>query len=578
MTRNARGCNRRCLLHQISNDPRPSRPSRSLATEAAAGGGGPAGAGRPRRFAVRWSALAWGGALLLIGIGLFILYLRQSRLAPFNADGASNELQAWAMLHGNPLLKGWWTTDVSWYTTELPEYMVLELFRGLRPDVVHVGGALTFTLVVLLGALLARGQARGAAGVFRAVLAGGIIFAPTIAGGTAVFLQEPDHTGTVVPILVLLLIMDRAAERWWVPAVACVLLAWTQVGDQLTLVAATLPVGAVAVARMIRLAMRHRPRAEFRFDALLLGAAAASAGLAEAAHAAIRALGGFALQPLPPLFAPLSQVPANVRTLGQALLLLFGANFPGKGRGGLDFVAHLHLIGLALAVAGLAVGIATFFFSRTDRVSQIVVAATLAMVAAAVFTTELPALHHAHEFAALLPFGAVLAGRMLPPLVPARWRAGWAVTPLLAAYLAAGLAALCYMASWLPMRPPYQTLADWLVSHHYTEGLAEYWQANSTTVSSGGKVIVAPISPQATAARHWDSWIGWYDASRRTANFVVAVTDPGSGAGGLSTTVVRDHFGPPAHEYSVAPDLVVMVYDYNLLTKLTGREFPGTGQ
>jgi hypothetical protein len=387
---------------------------------------------------------AGAGPLAGNGIGLFVLYLRQSRLAPFNADGASNELQAWAMLHGNPLLKGWWTTDVSWYTTELPEYMVLELFRGLRPDVVHVGGAFTFTLVVLLGALLGKGQARGAAGVFRAVLAGGIMFAPAIAGGTEVFLQEPDHTGTVVPILVLLLIMDRAAERWWVPAVACVLLAWTQVGDQLTLVAATLPVGAVAVARMIRLAIRHRPRAEFRFDALLLG--------------------------------------------------------------------------------------------------------------------------------------AVLAGRMLPPLVPARRRAGWAVTPLLAAYLAANLAALCYLASWAPMRPPYQTLADWLVSHHYTEGLAGYWQTNSATVSSGGKVTVAPISPQATAARHWDSWIGWYEASRRTANFAVAVTGPGTGVGGLSTTVVRDHFGPPAHEYPVAPDLVVMVYDYNLLTKLTGREFPGPGE
>ena len=41
---------------------------------------------------------------------------------PVNADGASNALQAWDMLHGNLLLHGWWLSDVSFYTTELPQY------------------------------------------------------------------------------------------------------------------------------------------------------------------------------------------------------------------------------------------------------------------------------------------------------------------------------------------------------------------------------------------------------------------------------------------------------------------------
>ena len=45
------------------------------------------------------------------------------------------------MLHGNPLLRGWRLSDVSFYTTELPEYMLVELVKGIRPDVVHVAGA-----------------------------------------------------------------------------------------------------------------------------------------------------------------------------------------------------------------------------------------------------------------------------------------------------------------------------------------------------------------------------------------------------------------------------------------------------
>ena len=52
---------------------------------------------------------------------LFLCYLRISGTQPVTSDGASQALQAWDMLHGNWLLKGWSLTDVSFYTTELPE-------------------------------------------------------------------------------------------------------------------------------------------------------------------------------------------------------------------------------------------------------------------------------------------------------------------------------------------------------------------------------------------------------------------------------------------------------------------------
>ena len=63
------------------------------------------------------------------------------------------------MLHGHVMLHGWWLSDVSFYTTELPQYALLESFLGLHPDTAHVAAAMTYTLVVLLAALLARGKA-----------------------------------------------------------------------------------------------------------------------------------------------------------------------------------------------------------------------------------------------------------------------------------------------------------------------------------------------------------------------------------------------------------------------------------
>jgi hypothetical protein len=551
----------------------------------------------PRRFAVRRSVLAWAGGLLLAAAALFTLYLRQSLVGPFNADGASTMLQAQAMLHGNLLLKGWWIADASFYTTELPEYMIVTALRGLRPDVVHICGALTYTLTVLLAAMLARGQAKGREGLVRALVAGAIMLAPSVLGGTEVFLQEPNHAGTAVPILALFLLLDRASPkdpgrgyaRWWVPPVACVVLAAVQIGDQLGLVAATAPIAGVAAARLAMLALRRRPLREYWYDAALLAAAAASYELANVSLRAIRKFGGYYQAPLPKqLIAPTSQVRGNLHMMLQSIQLLFGASYQGR-HPQLNLSAELHWVGLSLAAAGLAVAVVTFFPSRTfpsrtDRVSQILAAATICTLVAGVFGTLIQSLSYAHEVAILLPLGAVLAGRMLPPLLPARWwdtsseqrssRPATVVFSLLGIWLAAGLAALCFAASWAPLGPPQQQLATWLAGHHYTAGLAGYWQANSTTVVTGGQVLVAPVTPESLDVRHWESSSAWYDPAQSRADFVIAAIDPSVPPGGLSIPTVRKRFGQPTREYTVGP-YVVMVYDYNLLTRLGGRAFPG---
>ena len=105
---------------------------------------------------IRLARWAWPAAVAAAAVVLFLSYLRLSGTIPANSDGADQSLQAWDMLHGNWLLRGWTVGDVSYYTTELPEYILVELIRGLSPSVVHVAGAATYTLLVLLAGLLAK--------------------------------------------------------------------------------------------------------------------------------------------------------------------------------------------------------------------------------------------------------------------------------------------------------------------------------------------------------------------------------------------------------------------------------------
>src|SRR5215469_9007944 len=154
--------------------------------------------------------LAWPVLFAAAGLALFAAYLRQAHTVPVNSDGGSFALQAWDMLHGNVLLRGWTTADLTFFTTELPQYALVELAHGLNAEVVPIAGAMSYTLLVLGAALLAKGQAAGREGVVRMLIAGGIMLAPSLGIGSHTLLSNSDHTGTQVPLVVIWLILDRA--------------------------------------------------------------------------------------------------------------------------------------------------------------------------------------------------------------------------------------------------------------------------------------------------------------------------------------------------------------------------------
>ena len=115
----------------------------------------------------------WPAGFIAVGLVLFAAYLAEARTVPIMSDTASNAQQAWDMLHGNLLLRGWTVTDVSFYTTELPEYALVEAVRGLGAESAHIAAALTSTLVVIGAALLAKGRAGGREGLIGQCLPAG---------------------------------------------------------------------------------------------------------------------------------------------------------------------------------------------------------------------------------------------------------------------------------------------------------------------------------------------------------------------------------------------------------------------
>ena len=483
-------------------------------------------------------------------------------------------LQAWDMLHGNLLLNHWWVSDVSFYATELPQYMLIEALTGLGPWVVHAAAAMTYTLLVLLAALVAKGGAPGRAGLARALLAGGLMLAPQLSA-TGIVLLSPDHTGTAVPLLVTWLLIDRVRPRWFVPVLVGLLFLWIMVADSIVLLTGIVPLVLVCLLRACPGLVRGGERPGPRWYEPALAVAAAVAGVAgQFAPRLMTALGGYQQSPVR-ADTDLSQLQHGAWVTLQAFLELFGANvfnmsfFGTRPALEVVFVA-LHLAGAVVAACGLGVGIARIFRSGELIVPVFAVAIVLNL-AAYMSSTHAQDLLGAREMAEVLPLGAVLAGRVLGDRIMAWIRAakGW-FAPLLAVLAAGCLATLGYGAALASVPAENQTLAGWLVAHGLTDGLATYWQANSTSVDSRGQVRLSAVVQNPSdrlVPYQWETDDANYDPALHYANFVVA--DGPSALPGMQLSAELT-FGHPQRIYH-ADGYSILIWNMNLLTRLGYR-------
>jgi hypothetical protein len=557
--------------------------------------------GRARR---RWT---WAVGTLLVASVLMFCYLRVAGATQVNSDGAGLAWQASDILHGNVLLHGWWDTDVSFYTTELPEYVAVTGVAGFRPEVVHICSALTYTLLVLLAAFVAKGRARGVEGAARALLAAGVILAPQPTGPTQVLLGSPDHVGTGAPVLLLLLILDRARPRWYIPVLAGVLLAVAIVGDPLIEVVGVLPVFLACLIRAARSLWRERadmvapgagPRPGLRgaaargwslawYELSLAAAAALAVPAAKAANRLLVHLGGF--HTATAWYGHLLSWRAISRELPvawQSFLALFGADHASvHGTANVVF-AQLHLIGVAVVIG--AAGFAAWRLLRPradDLIADVLVIAVAANVAAFLTVVPITNVYSAHEIGPVLALGAALAGRMLGGPVAAGWtrwqengprtpwaRAGRALLPLMAAGLACYAMMLGVAAAHAQAAPRNVGLTAWLAKHQLTSGLAPYWEASSVTADSGGAVTVLTVEPGAhghLTPRRWQNDVGLAAPARgRSAEFLIL-----SPAESVRRADAVATFGEPSSVYRYGP-YTIMVWRHDLLTAMAHPPAP----
>lgn len=489
-------------------------------------------------------------------IAVFIYCFLMAGHVPTDSDGAANILQASAMLHGNFLLRGWQLSDVSFYLTELPEYMLVVAIRGLRPDVVQICAALTYTLCLLLVVLVARGDATGREGFIRAAISAGIALAP-LAVDQRTLLTNPDHTGSAVPILLLLLLIRNPSLRFLKLAITVAVLSIALISDQLTFVIGIAPLLAVCLLRCKFLILNQ----EYRRERLLMGAACASAVIGLGAPRIIKAVGGWTISGIPATFVGFGSLWEHFLGAAQGLIILFGVQFPSSP--GLQTAfAIIRLTGLVLVVAAVSLGIRSIR-PGGDLVTAVLTAAIIIDFLAYVMFIPDP-MANFREIDTIVPLGAALAGRMLAgPLV--RMRLQWSIPVIMGCYaitLAWGLAQ--------PARPIANfSLGNWLSAHRLTDGIAGYWAANPISVDTGGSVQLAAVQLTGGHASPylWETNVSAFNPATHYADFLLINPPSGTDPHPITELEAVNAFGSPAHVYRYQ-DYMIIVWHKNLLKEI----------
>jgi hypothetical protein len=564
------------------NEQYSGRPDPDTATAAAPDPGAPRQpASRPGpRPAVRrlWTTAAWAGGAVV----LFVLFLRISLSTPMDSDGANNALQAWDMIHGNPLLHGWIIGDASAYTFELPLYAIIEIFSGLTGVIFHVAGALTYLIVAAGAVALAGTGSRGAVKAARCGVAVAVLAAPIITQqGASILVEAPDHIGTSAFLLFSFLLIDRAPGRRFTPPLLAAILCAGQVGDGTVLYVA---VPAVLLVCLYHVLAARKIRTA---DTAIAVAAAASVPLTSGVRAVMLHFGGFSMVPPRTAISPVGQWPGHLVVTWRAIRTIFGAF-------GATVVPYSSPLSGLAAVFGLACLLAAacgfakvvWTWRTAGRAEQMLCVAIVVNLAAYMVST-LPSTYSSREVAAVLPCGAVLAARACVPghILDAQH------ARLAAA--AAGLAALLPLtaaATLPPVTPPAVPLAAWLKAHGLRYGIAGYWDASAVTLQSHNQIQVRAVvstndhvrwagepfgqiwGPGKVSAFYWETKPDWYHPSAHDATFVIANGQYPDSAP-LTAAEVRRAFGNSAAVYQIA-GRKIMIYRTNILERLAAPFVP----
>jgi len=125
-----------------------------------------------------------------------------------------------------------------------------------------------------------------------------------------------------------------------------------------------------------------------------------------------------------------------------------------------------------------------------------------------------------------------------------------------------------------PARTHTPALASWLERHHLSQGIAGFWQANSVTLDSGGRVTIRAVRGYPVPGLNpypWELDVALDNSRAYDVNFLVATAPRSQGGSTVTEPMAIARFGKPRRVYRYE-QYTILVWRENLLSVLGRRQ------
>lgn len=492
---------------------------------------------------------------LLISILLTPIFLRLSWTQPGNSDNASIILEAADVVsRGNLLLHGWTLTNISFYTTDLPFYVLGVLVRGVTPSLIHNVPAVIYSLIVF-ACLLLINRRYPIKESWTGLLFGLLMLIFLTPFGVTISLFGPIHAATALFILIAYLFLDLSMEAnrkalWRILFMGMMVLA--VIGDDLAIYAGVLPVIAVSVIEWFRTKYNHHLiNTCLAAGAILLG---------KMVLRLIQQFGGFKVVPIEMKFVSYDNFFKQIGLAVNGILSYYGANFFDQKVDGAIIGIGLRIL-LTIAIFYMLYRAVKLAASKSLDYLSMVLLVGMAINFAAYLFRELPP--DAITARYLLPFFfffAVLCGRLINQQftrIKYHFRVAVPIAFIVSFYI------FLPQLNVGPADKPQSALAAFLKDKNLTYGYAGFWDAGFTTVESKNDVKIRQVigSDSKLVPMRWFAKDDWY---KQPANFLVL--EP-TNFNGVSLQTAKNTFGEPTHTYQVN-EYTVLVWNNDVSPKM----------
>lgn len=423
--------------------------------------------------------------IVLIFVGLVVLFNALSWTVITHSDDAITVIASKSVINGNILLNGWILPADSYIFTDMPFFVVGILLIGFSPSLMHIVPAVTYALIIIIGAYVASQNIESSKKWF--VKASTIIALSVIIGpwNAWLYLHSPAHIGTVLFILISLLLLKSRNELGEITSYF--FMGFAIISDPLAIVIGPVPILFSIIYKKIK---KHKD--ENWVNSKLALKIIVTLTTAEIIHHLIPIIGGFSytagfdtnsLLIEVFKFPTFTEIIKIIQFQIQTIPTLFGAYFIGQP---IDFVGMGYLIRIILVIFLLYAiwkWISNKSFSLINSVMMLGI--LLDIISFMFYFTG----NLLSRYLLTIPiFGIVLITRSFGEHKLTRH-----------SILGLGIIFALIVITWIPSitLSPVDSgpaVGNWLLEHNLYSGYGSYWNSHIITIWTEGKVSIAPVA------------------------------------------------------------------------------------